>query len=275
MTNDFAPVDFHIHTVLSPCAAKSGVKGELGTYVGRARELGWRELCITDHVVEDDRLPWLPAFYRGCTERLVRETRELAAKLDGDIQVLVGVEADMIDGDRIGASAAMARRVTHLILPPNHFHMREHVQPPTDSPTDVGRHAPKHMLAVASLPWVDIMAHPFVVFRDDLPPIGEYLPTVPTDDWATMFKRMVENGMALEINLHCARNPQYFGATGHLFQMAVDLGVVLSYGSDAHNVCDLGLFRRDVLPQIVPLGFTADHFAAPELFRAKRRRAAG
>ena len=271
MTPDFEPVDFHIHTVLSPCAARSGLKGELGMYVGRARALGWRQLCISDHIVEDDTLPWVPAFYRGCTERLVRESRRMAAGFDSGVEVLVGVEADMVDGDRIAASAAMAQRVDFLILPPNHFHMAEHVQPPTDAPADVGRHAYEHMHAVASLPWVDIMAHPFVVFRKDLPPIGHYVPCVPLDDWTKMFRRMARHRMALEMNLHCVRNPEYLAATGHLFQAAVQCGVTLSYGSDAHNVCDLGRFRREVLPQLVPLGFTATHFATPELFRAKRR----
>ena len=270
MTPDFEPVDFHIHTVLSPCAARSGPKAELATYVQRARELGWPQVCISDHIVEDDTLPWMPPFYRGCNERLVAHTRRLAAALDGDIDILIGVEADMVDVDRIAASADMARRVDFLIMPPNHFHMAKHVQPPTDQPADVGRHVWTHMRAAASQPWIDIIAHPFAVFRKDLPPIGQYMPHVPDDDWAEVFDRMAHNRIAIEVNLHCVRKPEYLETTGHLFRLAVDRGVKLSYGSDAHAVRELGRFGREVLPQLAPLGFTASDFATPALFHTKR-----
>jgi len=266
----FEPVDFHIHTVLSPCATQYGTRAALATYVERARQLGWPRLCVSDHIVEDDTLAWMPPFYRGCNERLLHETRALAAELDGDLDVRVGVEADMVDGHRIGASAAMASRVDHLILPPNHFHMDQHVQPPSTAAADVGRHLWEHTLAAASQPWVDIIAHPFAVFRGGLPPIGEYMTHVPEDDWAEVFRRMAANPTALEVNLHCVRNPEYVAATGHLFQLAVACGVTLSYGSDAHHVDDLGCFGAEVLPQVRALGLDEHDFATPAVFRAKR-----
>jgi len=265
------PVDFHIHTALSPCAAKHGERAQLGTYVARARGLGWRHLCISDHVVEDDTQPWMPAFYRGCNERLVDQTRRLAAEVDGDLEVLVGVEADMVDGDRIGASAEMAQRLDFLILPPNHFHMSEHVQPASTSPVDVARHLYEHTRGAVQ-PWVDILAHPFVVFRQGWPPIGEYMKHVPEQAWAEVFGQMAQHPTALEVNLHCVLNPEYLAATGHLFRLAIACGVQLSYGSDAHHVGDLGRFRADVLPHILALGLAEHHFATPETFRAKRTR---
>ena len=45
---------------------------------------------------------------------------------------------------------------------------------------------------------------------------------------------------------------------------------MLTYGSDAHAADRLGLFREQAWPFVESLGVTAENFATPETFLAKR-----
>ena len=76
---------------------------------------------------------------------------------------------------------------------------------------------------------VDVLAHPFRIFRRSGLPIPEslFLPTI---------KMLRQSGVAAEINFHTNEPPPEF------FRLCIDAGVRLSLGSDAHNLYEVGEF---------------------------------
>jgi len=268
----FEPIDFHIHTLRSPCASRRGPEAGLPAYVPRVRELGWKQLCISDHVVEDPTLPWVGPFYECQDRRMIDSARQEAEALAPDLDIYVGAEADMFDVDKFCASAEWSAELDFLIMPPNHFHLEPHVQPPSTEPDDVAAFVWAHMEAVAAQPWIDIMAHPFLTFLKDWPPLDQIVPRITDAQRQELFDTMVRNRQALEINTCCSNNPLWREVARPFYQMAVDRGVLLTYGSDAHSVDRLGMFRELAWPFVESLDVTPEQFATPETFLAKRGR---
>ena len=97
---------------------------------------------------------------------------------------------------------------------------------------------------------IHILAHPFRIFhRAKLPPPAELYPAV-----AAMLKK---HGVAAEINYHTNEPEPEF------FRLCIEQGVKIVFGSDSHNLCEIGDFYphlqlidrigcRDRLPSLFP-----------------------
>ncbi len=76
---------------------------------------------------------------------------------------------------------------------------------------------------------IQILAHPFRIFRRTNNPVPEKL-------FAPTVKLLKENNIAAEINFHTNEPPIEF------IKMCIDANVKLSFGSDAHNLYEIGEF---------------------------------
>lgn len=77
---------------------------------------------------------------------------------------------------------------------------------------------------------VDILAHPFRVFRRNKLPI-------PQDLFEPVAEKLVRSHTAAEINFHTNRPPAEF------IQLVVKKGGKISFGSDSHNLYEVGFFK--------------------------------
>ena len=170
---------------------------------------GYRYLLVTDHSQS-------LSIAKGLSpERL----REQWLEFDGlqerfSLRVLRGMEMD-IDLDGAGDMPEESLRGLDVILGAFHSALRR-----TDDQTE-------RYLAALRNPWVDVLAHPRCRMYDARVGLRA--------DWPRVFAEAVRLDKAIEVDGYLARQD----VDVELLRVAVDAGVRISFGSDAHHVVDL------------------------------------
>jgi len=240
--------DMHIHTEY--CGHAFGMT--IGAILRRADELDLHTIAITDHVFRPADLPVI--------RRIASEVRRHKT----GCRVIIGAEID-VDGD-----CADGRLVTedfsgidyvvagfhYVPTVGNYPHRPEDCSLSCDHFLEVWRSS---LLGIVSNPAVDTLAHPgrLVAASVDL--------DIHFDDilavYAEAARLSAENNVAWEINelTGWRLSDRYQQRWYRLYQIALDAGVKLIYGSDAHDpasiaMCDftdivLGSLPEDCLSQ--------------------------
>ncbi len=205
--------DLHVHTEWSDG------KGSLEEMAEAARALGYEYIAIVDHFRFAQAIPGLDP------EGLLRQVEEIGrlnGELDG-IRLLCGVEANILPDGSIDVPREVLGALD-LVVAAVHTQMRM-----------PKREMTKRLLAAIENEDVDVIAHPSGRL------IGER--SAYEVDWEEIFRRAAKYGTILEINA----NPQRLDLCAEHIREAVETGVLLALGTDAHHPDHLAFMRYGVL----------------------------
>ncbi len=205
--------DLHVHTRWSDGAMS------LEELVEEARRRGLRYVAVTDHLRFAQAIPGLSA---DDLHRQVAEIRELNEGLSA-VRLLAGVEANIGPTGEVDVPGSLRRKLDWVVAAV-HTHFRQSKGAMT-----------QRLVRAVEDEAVDALAHPTGRL------IGER--SAYEADWDEVFRRAARAGTALEINA----NPQRLDLPPELIRRALEFGVKLVIGTDAHAAHHLGFLEYGVL----------------------------
>ena len=218
------PYDFHIHTEY--CGHAAGMTVEV--ICRRAEEMKLETIAITDHIYDNDSV--------GVIEKIRRDLKQAAPTLPVVIGAEVDVDADFIDG-RLASN--LLDGIDYLVAG---FHYvptaGNYPWKPQDCNLDETmfmRYWESTLLGIVSNQRINTLAHP-----------GRLLAAAigPKVDWSAameVFKKAAKlsakNRVAWEINELTGKRllPEFQEKWHEIYAIALDAGVKLIFGSDAHE----------------------------------------
>ncbi len=204
--------DFHMHTL-----ASDG-RNEIEQMVEAARELGYEFLCITDHsessVIANGQSPKRLA-------KQIEQIRRIAGKLKG-ITLLAGAEVDILADGSLDFDDKLLADLDYVV-----------------ASIHSGMTSPREKVTMRTLkamnnPYVSCIGHP----------TGRLLGQREAMDLdiAAVIEQAAQTHTALEINA----NPYRLDLKDLHCKMAIEAGVKLAIGTDAHSTEGLGLLQFGV-----------------------------
>lgn len=243
------PYDLHIHTQY--CGHAEGLT--VPVILNRAKELGLETIAITDHVFGVEDLPII--------ERIRHEVEQMPV----DFQVFIGAEVN-VDGCKTDGSLA-TDDVEHLDYVVAGIHHIPGQGRGASSPLDV--ELPEELferwqdtfLGLAGNAKISTIAHPGRLIAD-LIDIHTY--------WDRMLETMEEaaklsarSGICWELNEHNGNkiHPYLHDRWHEVYRIALNAGVRLVYGSDAHSPEMMGKdsFVRKLLSHLPATALSTPH----------------
>lgn len=250
-------IDMHMHT--RRCGHASGTPRE---YLDAGAAAGVATLCFTDHLPLPEDTPHaleyaMPA---GQFPEYVWDIRTLAAESAAVAgpEVLLGVEADWIDGRQDEIRRMTKEHPLDLVLGSVHFIDGWAFDDPdlTDryAEWDIANLWDRYFATLAEAAHsglFDVMAHPDLVKK-----FG-FLPEADPAEW---YERTAEvfadSGVAYEVNTAGLRKPcaELYPAAG-LLRAAVRRGVPVTCGSDAHKPDEVGAGMDQARKALLAAGY--------------------
>ena len=239
--------DYHIHpTVLQ-------TPERFDEFVSAALAKNIKEICVTDHMPlsiskASDRIP------HGCVKKYCERVRELAKKYEGTIDIKCGIEIDYHPTVKNEIEAVLLEGDFDLVLVSSHMHLFvDDCKRYTYS--DVAGMALQNYLLAIETGMFDVITH-FDMYRWMFEKSERY-PLVPDNYAPTCFEALIkevlgkikESGMRLEINPHLAESKKdisFIYPQDIITKWAVDMGVLFTYGSDAHKPSSVGALLDDL-----------------------------
>jgi histidinol phosphatase-like PHP family hydrolase len=223
--------DYHVHTNLSPCAAKDM---EIAKIISVQEKRGIKAMGFADH-----------AFSYSNDSKLPAKLRKDIKGASTSSSIFLGVEAEMLSYRRASISLDFASEFDYVLIAPNHYHLRGVECPNFNNPRDTAAHEIFMFEAAVNCPVADVVAHPFVfsykVFKMEKEAMAEYskeiMAYVDSKKLAQILDVAAERGIAVELNPKF----QLLGQT-HLtdfYRLCIDRRLKLAMGSDAHAVDEL------------------------------------
>jgi histidinol phosphatase-like PHP family hydrolase len=252
MDPELGLVDRHVHTQLAYCSENM----EVGRAVGLARDFGLAGIGFSEHAGQlyftaDEYWggAWGPVGIAGAADANHRMDQYLALKAEAarnrlgsdlDAGVRFGLEVDIDYAGRLLLKPGDRDLVDHLIGAVHRTPSSKERPPSPDVVADEFMALTARLIASG----IDILAHPFRLFGHAglTPPPSLFLPV------ATLLR---DHEVAAEINFHKHTPPAAFVRT------CLDQGVRLAFGSDAHNLYEVGDFAAH-LQLLDDIGFDGD-----------------
>ncbi|NOY82107.1 MAG: hypothetical protein GXP31_14010 [Kiritimatiellaeota bacterium] len=230
MPDELRLFDGHVHTRFAYC----GENMVVSRAVSLARDFGLAGLGFAEHSAH---LYWNrqdcgrgayaePGVRIPAGKHLRAEDYFAAIEPALGPQVVPGLEADLTYAGELVLRPKDRARCRLLLAAVHRLPELQTPNPDLDKAADEFLHIVSRALSAG----VDVLAHPFRVFRRSRQPIPEklYAPTV---------RLLREHGVAAEINYHTNEPPEAF------VRLCLDAGVRLAFGSDSHNLYEVGEFR--------------------------------
>jgi histidinol phosphatase-like PHP family hydrolase len=250
------PFDYHIHTNLSPCAAR---EFSLEKAIQIQQDKGLKELGITDH-----------DYAYGFKPKNIETVRKAMKELEPSISVYLGVESHMLEYRVASINIQLAAYFDYVLVAPNHYHLRG-VSLPADfrNPRRVATHEFHMFEAAIACPLTDAVVHPFVltpsVFRmskEEITAFGqEMMRYIDQKRLIYQLDIAAQRGIGIEISPRFIRYNQM-----HLvefYQLCMERGIKLLIGSDAHSAEELEELSK-LEPVLSELGVEEKHLWRPK-----------
>ncbi len=234
--------DFHVHTYLN---GHSDPAQDVPTILARADALGLKTIAITEHVVEPENIAW------------VREIAALVARHPSACRVIVGAEIDVDPDKGNGELVIEPDGVVGLVLGSMHYFPGTRLMPhcgqiPCLARSEMIARWRKALLGMASNPRIDIIAHPGAVIANALP--REVFAPDVLETFVAAAELSARHGIAWEVNrlISAKLRPEQRAEYWRIPRIALDAGVSLVYGSDAHRPGDIAstVFVEDVVARL-------------------------
>lgn len=240
--------DYHTHTLR--CGHAGGMARD---YVEAAVRLGLSEIAVTDHIPlyflpGDDPLPEF-AMAASELDEYVAEVRELAREYRGRIDVLLGIEADFVEGHEDELTSILERYEWDVVLGSVHWVAGDWI----DSPGAERRHEVdgteflwkeyfRLLTRACGTGLFDVMTH------FDLPKkFGNHCPRACEEAGEEAVKAAARSGVAIEVSSAGLRKKvaEEYPGPG-LLQKLVEAGTPIVFSSDAHAPAEVG-WGRDLV----------------------------
>jgi len=205
--------DLHSHT------DRSDGKGTLEEMVAGAKERGLSYIAITDHYLFSQAIGGLTG--EGLRAQ-IDEIARMNERSDG-FSVLAGIEANVQPDGSIDVPDELLKRLDIVIAGVHsHFHLTK-------------KEMTERLIRAVENPLVDVLAHP----------TGRKIGERPgyEADWDEVFRRAARAKTAMEINA----NPIRLDLGADLIRRAIEAGVSLTIGTDAHAIEHLGFMEYGVI----------------------------
>jgi len=224
--------DFHVHTSYSPCAKIKAESTPL-QMIRQSENLGIKTLGFTDHFAQFPPYPtpkWI-----DCGVEMIESLRNDIAKIDTPVQILIGVEADVIDKDKLSIDKKFAKELDYVVISASHFHLPGIKKPKSKTANEVAQHYVNMLKFALSFDFVSIIAHPFKTPNNALGSPMEYIKNIPMHEFYEIATIAKQQKIAMEINAHLGVDQEYLEAIKEFIAVCKEVGVKFTYGSDAHN----------------------------------------
>ena len=237
--------DTHVHTFRSPCGHPKNTPKAI---LERFETLGFQVVCLTDHRHLDTD--------PGIFEETCRDLLECETSLD----VYVGCEAEVLAPEIVTLPDAEAVKYDIILLAASHYHVFDQHVPHVSSPRLMAEWVLALHRRAATIPWADIIPHPFAR-TESLGPWGDapILESIRDDELVELADLAKSNRIAMEFRLGHSISPAYREFLIRLTRICVRRGVLLSSGSDAHTLDAVGTTREFVVP-MAQVGLRNRHF---------------
>lgn len=245
-------IDLHNHTIL--CNHATGTVDE---YIQRAIELGIDEYGFSDHApMNFDPKYRMDISQKNLYENWVIDARE---KYKNQIKILLGYEVDYLDGYIL--DEILKSNVDYLIGSV-HFLKNKNEMWGFDNPEFIGIYQSKDIdtiwkeyfdaiKSMAKTGLFDIVGH------FDLIKVFKFLPK--KDIRLIAKEALVEikkSNMILEINPAGLRKPiNETYPSKQLLELAFEMGINITFGSDAHNIEQIGFMYDETVTLAKEIGF--------------------
>ncbi|MHB0913211.1 MAG: PHP domain-containing protein [Armatimonadota bacterium] len=238
-------LDLHVHTCHSPCGWDEMLPE---TVLRLAAERGIRRMAITDH------------YYPDTDPADLEAVRAAVARTAGAPEVYFGCEAEVMAPGVTAGSPELAEKLDFVMVGATHFQNKGMTDLP---PGDDEFHADYYLKMFeygVSLPWANVMAHPFYVVKEVCSPgILKHLSDarlLPAIELAR------ENNVAMEISRRILATPEQTEFSTRFLRLCKRVGTEFTLGSDAHCLEDLGKVSL-VAPIVSELGLAPSDFYVP------------
>ena len=246
-------VDLHNHTILCNHA-----EGSVDEYVERAIELGIDEYGFSDHAP----MNYDPKYRMDISQKALYEKWVLDAKekYKNQIKILLAYEVDYLEGYIL--DEIINSKVDYLIGSV-HFLKNKNDMWGFDNPEFIGVYESKDIdtiwleyfdaiKSMAKTQLFDIVGH------FDLIKVFRFLPKKDIRILANdALKQIKKSGMVLEINPAGLRKP--IGETypsKQLLELAYEMNIDITFGSDAHEIEQVGFKYDEVVSLAKEIGYT-------------------
>lgn len=228
LPRDLQLIDCHVHTQFAYCSENM----DMTVALGLAREYGLAGISLTEHSGQlyfDADTFWGASFLRDGIETRHGRSNRMPAFLDQAGRqrppALIGLE---IDCDDCGRPVVRAEDMARVDVRIGAIHWLQELRKP-EPDYDAAAEEMLGRLSKFLSSGIRILAHPLRLFRgcpDHMPP--GLIPRL-TDI-------LREHGVAAEINFHNQETQPEF------VRACIESGVKMAFGSDAHNLCEIGEF---------------------------------
>lgn len=228
LPRDLGLIDYHVHTQFAYCSENM----DMDVALSLAREYGLAKVSLTEHSGQlyfDPDTFWSASFLRDGIETQHGRSDRMAAFLAQAARhrppALIGLE---IDCDDSGNPVVRPEDMAHLDVRVGAIHWLQELRKPNP---DYAAAADEMLsrLSVFLGCGIQILAHPLRLFRscaDRMPP-----GLVPR-----LVELLRQHGVAAEVNFHNQEtSPEFIHACARS-------GVKVAFGSDAHNLYEVGEF---------------------------------
>ena len=234
-------VDCHLHTAAFSCDARATLRG----LIARAGEIGLELLTTTEHVDFDPRDDCYAHYDQA---RHVAQREWVRERSFGKLRVLIGVEVDYQSRYEGEVRDFLNGAAYDLVIGSVHYAGGAFLFGPAffEAPegTSYAAYFEQALRAVRS-GLFDVLGHLDIVKRYGVEHYGPFQPARYAGQIDALLRACVETGTGLEINTSGYRGPpgEAFPSLPVLKRYRELGGELLTIGSDAHTVADLG---RDI-----------------------------
>lgn len=242
--------DLHIHTYHSPCGRDEMLPGDI---LRIAAERGMRHVGITDHLYTFTNLADFDAVREEFAEAV--EVTQNAPRIS------FGCEVEIMAPGRTAGSEEIARRFDFVMIAATHFGgVPDTSLPDTTDLREIADYYVRMFEYAVTLPWANVLAHPFFVRPDVCTP--DILPLISDAQLLPGIEMARENNIAMEISRRVFATPQQREFLSRYYRLCKRVGLKFTTGSDAHTLGDVG--NVGILREVVgELGLAGSHFWRP------------
>ena len=245
--------DMHCHTVLSSCS--SDPAQSVQALLEHAKRRGYTLQCVTDHLW-DSAVPGASGWY--APQDIGHVSQNLPLPQDDQVRLVFGCETEFLGGTRLGLDPSHYDAFDFIVIPPNHFHMKNFVRPDTyDTEEKIAALFVQRLEDISNLllPWRKVgIAHMTcgLIFREG--DEDNVYALVDEGRFRAVMRRFAELGAGIEINLSCfapgwrAREDDRL----RLYRLAREEGCRFYLASDAHHPASLSVVP-DRAPEVIGL----------------------
>ncbi|MEY8748538.1 histidinol-phosphatase HisJ [Bacillales bacterium AN1005] len=255
-------IDYHTHHERCGHAV-----GKLEEYVKRGIDIGLSQIGLSDHMplLHVDPANYYPEMAMPMDElpRYVEECFSLKEKYRGQIDVRVGLEGDYIEGWENEIRAIIERYPWDYVIGSVHFLGEWDITDFRQTHHWEGRNVLEvyhqyydAVSKAAATGMYDIMGHSDVIKRFGFFPAPEEADERITLENATL-EAIAKSGCAMELNASGLSKPCAEMFPGRrMLTKAIELGIPLTLGSDAHDPLKLGDYLPEAEALLHDLGCT-------------------